>query len=361
MQPCGEAIERMHYPETSEAASKLALSALKRTKELGIAANPIHFTVWYEYFAGKNGNLNSSVDALMSTDGKFDEGSCTELYDRFIIAGANSVRDKEWSDRIEAVTERIVDVLTATGSEAEGYGAALQTFSGGIQNAENVEQIRELVVDIIAETDSMDMHSKELQRRVNDSTAEINELRKALEDSRRDALTDGLTGVANRKCFDQELYAATEASRASGEPLSLILADLDHFKNFNDAHGHQLGDQVLRLVGRTLHDSVKGKDTAARYGGEEFAIILPETSGGGATAVAENIRKTVASKRLVKKGSDEALGAVTLSLGVTSYHTGEKISDFIERADQALYLAKKLGRNRVICEDKKSPVAAVQA
>lgn len=351
----------MHYPETSEAASKLALSALKRTKELGIAANPIHFTVWYEYFAGKNGNLNSSVDALMSTDGKFDEGSCTELYDRFIIAGANSVRDKEWSDRIEAVTERIVDVLTATGSEAEGYGAALQTFSGGIQNAENVEQIRELVVDIIAETDSMDMHSKELQRRVNDSTAEINELRKALEDSRRDALTDGLTGVANRKCFDQELYAATEASRASGEPLSLILADLDHFKNFNDAHGHQLGDQVLRLVGRTLHDSVKGKDTAARYGGEEFAIILPETSGGGATAVAENIRKTVASKRLVKKGSDEALGAVTLSLGVTSYHTGEKISDFIERADQALYLAKKLGRNRVICEDKKSPVAAVQA
>ena len=233
--------------------------ALKRTKELGISANPIHSTVWYEYFAGKNSNLNSSVDALMSIDGKLDEGSCTDLYDRFIIAGANSARDKEWSDRIEAVTERPVDVLT-----------------------------------------------------------------------------DGLTGVANRKCFDQELHAATEDSRASGEPLSLILADLDHFKNFSDTHGHQFGDQVLRLVGRMLHDSVKGKDTAARYGGEEFAIILPETSGGGATAVAENIRKTVASKRLVKEGSDEALGAVTLSLGVTSCHSGEKISNFIERADKAL-------------------------
>ena len=109
----------MHYPETSEAASKFVLLALKRTKELGISANPIHFTVWYEYFAGKNSNLNSSVDALMSIDGKLDEGSCTDLYDRFIIAGANSARDKEWSDRIEAVTERLVDVLTATGSEAE--------------------------------------------------------------------------------------------------------------------------------------------------------------------------------------------------------------------------------------------------
>jgi len=326
----------MHYPETSEAASKFVLLALKRTKELGISANPIHFTVWYEYFAGKNSKLNSSVDALMSIDGKLDEGSCTDLYDRFIIAGANSARDKEWSDQIEAVTERLVDVLTATASEAEEYGAALKTFSGGIQNAENVEQIRGLVVDIIKETNSMDTHSKELQRRVNDSTTEINDLRKALEDSRRDALADGLTGVANRKCFDQELHAATEDSRASGEPLSLILADLDHFKNFNDTHGHQFGDQVLRLVGLTLHDSVKGKGTAARYGGEEFAIILPETSGGGATAVAENIRKTVASKRLVKEGSDEALGAVTLSLGVTSYHSGEKISNFIERADKAL-------------------------
>ena len=322
----------MHYPETSEAASKLVLLALKRTKELGICANPLHFAVWYEYFAGKNSNLNSSVDALMS----LDEGSCTDLYDRFIIAGANSARDKEWSDRIEAVTERHVDVLTATGSEAEEYGAALQTFTGGIQNAENVEQIRGPVVDIIEETNSMDTHSKELQRRVNDSTTEINDLRKALEGSRRDALTDGLTGVANRKCFDQELHAATEVSRTSGEPLSLILADLDHFKNFNDTHGHQFGDQVLRLVGLTLHDSVKGKGTAARYGGEEFAIILPETSGGGATAVAENIRKTVVSKRLVKEGSDEALGAVTLSLGVTSYHSGEKISNFIERADKAL-------------------------
>jgi len=112
----------------------------------------------------------------------------------------------------------------------------------------------------------MDTHSRELQRRVNDSTTEINDLRKALEDSRRDALTNGLTGVANRKCFDQELHAATEDSRTSGEPLSLILADLDHFKNFNDTHGHQFGDQVLRLVGLTLHDFVKGKGTAARYG-----------------------------------------------------------------------------------------------
>lgn len=207
----------------------------------------------------------------------------------------------------------------------------------------------------------MDTRTRELYSRVSQSTDEITELRKALGDSRRDSLTDSLTGVANRKCFDQKIFAAAEDSQANGESLLLIFADIDHFKDFNDTHGHQLGDQVLRLVGRTLHNSLKGKDTAARYDGEEFAIILPDTTSGGATSVAENIRESIASKRLVKKGSDSAIGAVTISLGVTSYHAGEDISAFIERADQALYMAKKLGRNRVICEDKRTEIAAVGA
>lgn len=349
----------MHYPETPEAASKFALSALKRLKKLGIAANPINFSIWYEYFAGKNDNLKRSVDTLTSNDNAPTAASCADLYNRYIVAGASATRDRDWSNRIEAVTERIVDALTAAGSETEEYGAALKTFSGGLQNADDIEQIRGLVVNIIKETDAMDAWSKELNDRVNESANEINALRKALEDSKRDALTDSLTGVANRKCFDQEIYVAAQESVDSGQPLSLVLADLDYFKTFNDTHGHQLGDQVLRLVGKVLYDSVKGKDTAARYGGEEFAIILPDTTSGGATAVAENIRKTVASKRLKKKGSDDAIGAVTMSLGVTSFHSGEDISNFIERADQALYMAKELGRNRVICEDKRLNIAAV--
>lgn len=349
----------MHYPETPEAASKFALAALKRLKELGISANPINFSIWYEYFAGKNDNLKRSIDTLVSEEDTANAEIYADLYNRFIVAGANAAQDKDWSDRIEAVTERIIDALTATGSGTEEYGAALETFSGGLQKARDIEQIRGLVVDIVSETEAMDARSKELNQRVSESATEINALREALEETRRDALTDSLTGVANRKCFDQELFAAVQECEESGQPLSLILADLDHFKSFNDTHGHQLGDQVLRLVGKALYDSVKGKDTAARYGGEEFAIILPDTTSGGATAVAENIRKTVASKRLKKKGSDDAMGAVTMSLGVTSFHPGDDISDVIERADQALYMAKKLGRNRVICEDKQRQATAV--
>lgn len=347
----------MHYPETTEIALSFALSAIKRMKSLETPANPRNYAIWYEYFAGKNADLKGSVDKILADKHVLDDDDCGEIYQRFIMAGATAAHDQNWSDRIDSVAQRIVEALNATGVDTEGYGEALQNFSGDLAGAQSIDQVKHLVRDIIEETNTMDVQSKELHKRVQESADEINELREALEDSRKDALTDGLTGVANRKCFDQQLFAAIEDCTESGEPLSIIFGDLDHFKQFNDTYGHALGDQVLRLVGKTLHNCVKGKDTAARYGGEEFAVILPDTDSGGATAVAENVRKTIASKKLVKKGSTEDLGAVTMSLGVTSYLPGETIADFMERADKALYLAKKLGRNRVICEDERSSLA----
>ena len=172
----------MHYPETSEAASKFALSALKRLKEQGIAANPINFSIWYEYFAGKTDDLKKTVDSMITADTTPNEDAYADLYNRFIVACANTARDKDWLERIEAVTDRIMDALTTTGSETEEYGQALKTFSGGLQNADDIEQIRGLVVNIVEETDSMDARSKALNQRVNESADEINALRKALDD-----------------------------------------------------------------------------------------------------------------------------------------------------------------------------------
>ena len=349
----------MHYPENSDAASKFALSAFKRMQKLAIPANPRNFAIWYEYFAGKNADLNGSVDSILAQKNSLGDEDSSDIYQRFILAGVQSPNDRNWSQQLDSMAERIVEALSATGSHTAEYGEALECFSGDLSGATSVDQIKDLVIEIIEETNSMDAQSKELQKQMQDSAGEINELRQALEDSRRDALTDGLTGIPNRKSFDQDLYACITDAMLSGEPLSIIFADVDHFKQFNDNHGHALGDQVLRLVGKILHDCVKGKDTAARYGGEEFAVILPETSSGGATTVAENIRKTVASKKLMKKGSDADMGAITISLGVTSYVPGEDVSDFMNRADQALYMAKKLGRNRVICEN--APAAAATA
>jgi diguanylate cyclase len=137
---------------------------------------------------------------------------------------------------------------------------------------------------------------------------------------------------------------------ANGEPLSLLMFDIDHFKSFNDSYGHLTGDQVLRLVGMSLKQTIKGQDITARYGGEEFAVVLPNTALRQALTVADHIRRAVMAKELKKKSTGEILGRVTISVGVSMLKPGDDTDALIERADACLYAAKRNGRNRVICE-----------
>nr|WP_269467884.1 GGDEF domain-containing protein [Devosia ureilytica] len=163
-------------------------------------------------------------------------------------------------------------------------------------------------------------------------------------------MLDSLTKIANRKSFDEGLEDAIREADKSRGPLSLILLDIDHFKNFNDTYGHQTGDQVLRLVAMTLKSNIKGKDLAARYGGEEFVAVLPSTDLEGAVIVAENVRKAIQAKELLKRSTNEKLGRITASFGVATFNSSDNAMSFIERADRCLYAAKHAGRNRVVSE-----------
>jgi len=164
------------------------------------------------------------------------------------------------------------------------------------------------------------------------------------------ALTDPLTGLGNRKYFDRMIDTAVQNALANGEPLSLLMFDIDHFKSFNDSYGHLTGDQVLRLVGMSLRQTIKGQDITARYGGEEFAVVLPNTALRQALTVADHIRRAVMAKELKKKSTGEILGRVTISVGVSVLKAGDDTDALIERADSCLYAAKRNGRNRVVCE-----------
>jgi diguanylate cyclase len=161
-------------------------------------------------------------------------------------------------------------------------------------------------------------------------------------------MTDPLTGISNRKAFDESLLAAANAVAREGEEVTLLLCDIDHFKLFNDTWGHQTGDQVLRLVASCLGENTKGRDTAARYGGEEFGVVLRGTGLDAATRVADQIRATVETKKLVKKSTGDVLGAITISIGVAQFGPGETGEAVVRRADACLYGAKHSGRNLVI-------------
>ena len=176
-----------------------------------------------------------------------------------------------------------------------------------------------------------------MQKRLQDSRQEIQTLEKNLAVVRTESLTDTLTTLANRKFFNNAIHRLLAEAAAKNSPLSVVLTDIDHFKNFNDTYGHLTGDQVLRLVAGAVKQEIKGQDIAARYGGEEFAILLPRTALTQAVTVADHIRRSVMRKELIRRSTGESLGRVTISLGVATWRKGDTISSLMERADACLY------------------------
>ena len=179
-----------------------------------------------------------------------------------------------------------------------------------------------------------------LTRKLDDANQELTRL----------SSLDGLTGIANRRQFDETLLREWRRLCRQGRPLSMLLCDVDYFKQFNDAYGHQVGDECLKAVARTLQAVLRRPaDLVSRYGGEEFAVILPDTDLTGAVQVAEAMRAAVEGLRIThrySKGND----VVTISIGVASIMPGKGESDsamLLKRADDALYRAKQAGRNRL--------------
>jgi len=174
---------------------------------------------------------------------------------------------------------------------------------------------------------------------------QVQQARSDQEKLERLANFDSLTGLYNRRAILGRLEEQTRHAGRYQEEFSLIMADLDHFKEVNDRYGHLAGDDVLESVGRLVQQSIRATDRAGRYGGEEFLIILPRTDLSSGVNVAERIRKAVEAARM-EGGKGEVFG-ITISLGLSSYQAGEETESLISRADDALYSAKKTGRNRV--------------
>jgi diguanylate cyclase len=207
-----------------------------------------------------------------------------------------------------------------------------------------VEQLKYLVGEILSNTQQLTASSSELKSELTRSTEEIIKLRQELEAVKRSARIDGLTGLLNRGAFDQELNQLCQEKRL---PFSLALFDLDSFKKLNDTFGHLVGDKVLQYFADILNDATDDIHIAARFGGEELAMIFLHSSLEETFVVAESIREKLASSRLKRKGSEETIGQVTVSVGISHIQPGDTPQTITERADKALYKSKADGRNQV--------------
>lgn len=311
----------MYFSDDIDEARELARAAFNLMAMHKVPATPANYAIWYAYQTDSNPDLCRDLDRLICSMTAITPAVSEEIFGRHFGFQSEAAAIRDTGQRISGAIDRILAELEAAGRDGGASGDSLASITKNLA----------------------------------DSAREMARLSERLDDVLHAAMTDAMTGLANRKSFDLRLREAVASLWKSGGRLSLLLADIDRFKAFNDTYGHGTGDTALGALGRALKESVKGRDTPARYGGDEFAVILPDTTLDDALKTAEQIRARLASHELKDLKTGESYGPLTLSLGVAQYRLGEPIGELIQRADQALGRAKRAGRNRVAAEGASEP------
>ncbi len=324
--------------------------ALGQIKSLRQPAVPRNYEIWYVYATGYNAPLNKIINETLARQGRLTESDLEQIYETYLSQLRTTDRIDKVGARVISEIDDVMALITDALSMTTAFGHNLDGATQKLGSAHDLNTVMTVVQSLVKSTLEMRENNKALESRLISSKQEIANLQQSLEAIRAETLTDPLTGLGNRKYFDRAIEDAVKHALDHGEPLSLLMFDIDHFKSFNDNYGHLTGDQVLRLVAMSLRATIKGQDITARYGGEEFAVVLPTTALRQALTVADHIRRAVMSKELKKKSTGEILGRVTISVGVSMLQNGDDTDSLIERADACLYAAKRNGRNRVVCE-----------
>lgn len=337
--------------KNTEATHRIGEVALGALKAAGLTASARNYELWYAHVEGGNPALSQAIQRALKIADHVSEEVAQELYGKYIQHADLSRDVLDLVARLNNETSKIHNTIEQSGESAAGHDEALSGLSGQLhQSSEDYPAVAALLEDMVNVATNMREQNEKLKSSLTEAANEISSLQRDIEAVQADATTDALTGVANRAAFDKSLKDEMEEAAEDGEPLSLMFADIDHFKKFNDQWGHQTGDQVLKLVAQVMKSNVKGRDVLARYGGEEFAVILPGTTLENAQKLAEIIRGSVEARHLRKRRTNEDLGVITMSIGVSAMRPDDNSESIIERADQCLYAAKEAGRNCIRAE-----------
>jgi len=330
----------------------LARRVIEDMEAAGVWPTPLNFELWIHYLGDPDGPLGREIQRLLATAEPFTEATTEMLAAEYLPRGrlteeirdAGRVLDRELSSVSEAISQ-------AHKTQA-AYGQTLDQAATSIKEVGDGAGLQAIVSGLTTATRRVQRENETLEQKLEVSTREVARLREHLEQVRRDAMTDALTNLANRKAFDEHLATACEQADMHGTGLTLAVLDIDHFKQFNDNWGHQTGDQVLRYVASVLGRVAKQPRLAARYGGEEFAMIFPNESVAEVEKALESVRLEIGSRALRRRSTNDELGAVTLSAGFARRRPGETACGLLDRADAALYASKRAGRNRVTNADR---------
>ena len=330
-------------------ATALADRANRYMVQHGVTPTPSNFAVWFSYSRGALPELKRTIDILIAGKKRFDSITSRELFSTYLAPNSTRTAVGEIPEQLKSImTEAkrfVTDAIADSRTQIQAIGDVAEKAESGIDP-------RPLVECLMGELAKAATRASKLEINLNETSRELETIRESLNKAEERANTDTLTGLPNRRALDEFLRAAQIAATESGEPLSIMLIDIDHFKRFNDNFGHGVGDQVLRLIANVLRERLREKDLPARFGGEELMAVLPGAELAVCEAVAERVGRSISECRITRRSTGELLPSITVSIGIAQFRHGESTAELIERCDRALYLAKRTGRNRVVTETR---------
>jgi len=261
-----------NHRSNSVAIAELALEQIRLRNQ---SAEPPSYEIWYQYVAGHNPELNRAIDSILARNGRLSEFDLDAIRHRYLRASDVADRLGKIGQKIDDEVEQVVGMIEAAVDGAVGFDKSLTETSRGLAHPIDRQMLRNIIEAVVIATKEMQHENGRLGITLNESRQHIAQLQENLLSVRMESLTDPLTAVANRRYFDQCLRTAITEAELKSSPLSLLLADVDGFKKFNDEHGHQIGDQVLRLIAITMKNTIKGQDFVARYGGRSSPSCFP--------------------------------------------------------------------------------------
>ena len=336
----------MQYQQDKAQAQEIARLVFPLMTRLGIPVNPVNYALWYEYQLGRNEELVAVLDKIQSGEHPYEPEQARALFLRYVATPGVEVLERIESEVCRLLAD-VVQIVIDTGLDLGKYSNLLQGCSTRLDSADDLRAIRKLVTSLKADTRDMAGSSRKAATALKERADEIDQLRAELDRVRKEAVRDPLTGLSNRRAFDEKLAESMDESLRQLKKICLLMVDIDHFKLINDEHGHHIGDKILQYVASVLKKNFKGKDLVARFGGDEFAVIIENAPIAGVRKVAETIREQVSESTLKRTDTGEPLGAVTVSIGYDCLKPDDNPNDVLKRADKALYSAKQNGRNRV--------------
>jgi diguanylate cyclase len=339
-------------------AFSLARKAIDAMEGHKVWPTPLNFELWLHYVGDPEGALGREIERLVNAGEAITEAVAEGLAAQYLPKARLHEEIRDAGDQLNRQLESIGKAIQVAQRSSAAYGKTLAGASAHLEQDVDATKLKDMVSGLAVATRTVQRQNSALEKRLNASTEEIVRLREHLEQVRREAMTDGLTTLANRKAFDEGLERACNEAAANGKPLTLAVIDIDHFKRFNDTWGHQTGDQVIRYVASVIGRVGEPPRLAARYGGEEFALVFPATLASAVADELNEVRREIGSRALKRRSTNEDLGAVTVSVGVAQYWPGEPVINFLERADAALYASKRSGRDRVTTAESQASVEA---